>query len=141
MLLCCIMLLLGRTSVKLKESTHNRIYVLKAVLNLWENCTDQNCFLFERLIFYLLLGSKYRIGQQTLCKLRGFFPSKTSVGPCQWKKKLKEKVTMPRQFVKLVKTQLYSTISQIIHNEQTHYMPVSAVLTFTILLNFHYKIY
>lgn len=136
------MLLLGRTSVKLKESTHNRIYVLKAVLNLWENCTDQNCFLFERLIFYLLLGSKYRIGQQTLCKLRGFFPSKTSVGPCQWKKKLKEKVTMPRQFVKLVKTQLYSTISQIIHNEQlTHYMPVSAVLTFTILLNFHYKIY
>lgn len=97
MLLCCIMLLLGRTSVKLKESTHNRIYVLKAVLNLWENCTVQNCFLFERLIFYLLLGSKYRIGQQTLCKLRGFFPSKTSVGPCQWKKKLKEKVTMPRQ--------------------------------------------
>lgn len=140
------MLLLGRTSVKLKESTHNRIYVLKAVLNLWENCTDQNCFLFERLIFYLLLGSKYRIGQQTLCKLRGFFPSKTSVGPCQWKKKLKEKLghnakTIATFFVKLVKTQLYSTISQIIHNEQTHYMPVSAVLTFTILLNFHYKIY
>lgn len=50
--------------------------------------------------------------------------------------------TIATFFVKLVKTQLYSTISQInIHNEQTHYMPVSAVLTFTILLNFHYKIY
>lgn len=41
--------------------------------------------------------------------------------------------TIATFFVKLVKTQLYSTISQIIHNEQTHYMPVSAVLTFTIL--------
>lgn len=36
--------------------TQQDIYVLKAVLNLWENCTDQNCFLFKGLIFYVQIG-------------------------------------------------------------------------------------
>lgn len=117
--------------------TQQDIYVLKAVLNLWENCTDQNCFLFKGLIFYVLLGSKYRISQQTLSKLHVFFPSKITVGPCQCMvKKLKEKghnaKTITTVFVWLIKTQLYSTISLIIH-EKTQYMPVTAILTF----NFH----
>lgn len=78
---------------RMKEiDTQQDIYVLKAVLNLWENCTDQNCFLFKGLIFYVLLGSKYRISQQTLSNLHVFFPSKITVGPCQCMvKKLKEK--------------------------------------------------
>lgn len=84
---------------RMKEiDTQQDIYVLKAVLNLWENCTDQNCFLFKGLIFYVLLGSKYRISQQTLSKLQVFSPLKLQlVHVSAWWKSWRKKVTMPRQ--------------------------------------------